>query len=274
MPEGVTERSWFRWSLAAAFLIMLFAASWLYSPEHMATSVSPDERLADYTEALAGFTALLAIVSALQAWLLIRADNTSKRVLDLSEKQFLMEGQQADLAAKQHGLARLQHIAANKPRLRIRSVVVARSGPDGSGCMFRKGLMLTGNLVVANVGATDAIITESDYRFYWSRYGLPMRPPIGEGDPIKPLHGPEDQTIRAFESCSYGISCDEPLEEDVQATSKGGGTKLYIMGSIRYADIDGRERFMGFCREYVPSEIPGGEGHFVPVENGDYEFED
>ena len=37
-----------------------------------------DERIADYTEVLAIVTALLAVVSAIQIWFLLRADQTAR----------------------------------------------------------------------------------------------------------------------------------------------------------------------------------------------------
>jgi hypothetical protein len=46
------------------------------------------------------------------------------------------------------------------------------------------------------------------------------------------------------------------------------------MGAIRYADPDGNERWMGFCREYTPMAFGGREGAFLPVRNRDYEYQD
>jgi hypothetical protein len=75
-------------------------------------------------------------------------------------------------------------------------------------------------------------------------------------------------------SCIYKITCDEELGGDVQASKRGGGIKLFVMGTIRYADIAGKERFMGFCREYVPPDAASGEGSFLPIDHPDYEYED
>jgi hypothetical protein len=220
-------------------------------------------------------TVIMAAFTGTLWWSTESTGRLTVKTVDLAEKQFLMEGQQADLAGKQHGLQRLQYIAANRPRLRIRGIAVEPSGPDGSGSLFRRGLTLKGKLIIANIGATDAIIRDSRYRFYWSQYGLPMKPPL-EGALVKsfPSEGEADRTIQGFGSCAFSITCDEELGGDVQGTRRGGGIKLYVMGIIRYSDIEGRDRFMGFCREYVPPEEGGGEGHFAPVTNGDYEFED
>ncbi len=55
------------------------------SPSEIVRPETPEERTADYTEALAYYTralvivtALLAVVSAIQIWFLIRADKTAK----------------------------------------------------------------------------------------------------------------------------------------------------------------------------------------------------
>jgi hypothetical protein len=287
MLIGISERPWFRWALAATFLVVVFLLpsalpqppqEQAYYQTHNAAQdvvapVSADERLADYTEALAIFTALLAIVSALQVWLLVRADNASKRVLDLSEKQFLMEGRQADLAEKQHGLARLQHIAANKPQLRIRGIVL---GPvDAEGSFFAEGQKIIGSLIIANSGATEARIIDSGYRFFWSADGLPMRPPLDDID-VSPMHLPDDDPIAGFGSRGIQLESNIPLDVRGDYISEGyvHTPRLYLMGFIHYADINQAERYMGFCRIFVAADEDSSDGRFLPVENRDYEYSD
>jgi len=289
----MTNKLWFRWALVAGFLVAMFSLSLVSGsppqtqtyeePEHSAQSVkvpiSADERLADYTEALAIFTALLAAVSTLQIWLLMRADNASRRVLNLSEKQFLLEGRQADLAEKQHGLARLQHISLNRPIIEIRSVGLANSGIGA--ILFLPGFPVRGSLVIRNAGGSDAIILETEYRFFWSHHGLPMVPPL-QGQPTaqtSPLIAAEEIPFTLIPHASHLVSVEssEVLGGDAVTIDNAPmtqRTKLWILGSIRYADSAGNERWMGFCREYVPAEAGAGEGSFLPIRSPDYEYQD
>lgn len=244
-----------------------------------------EKALTDYTGMLAWFTAVLAIVSSVQGIFLWRADRAARRAAEastaatkasqeLSNKQFLLEGTRADLATKQHGLLRLQHIAANKPLLRIRGIALAPIGASGS--LFEKGEKVRGSLVVANSGATEAKIIDSGYRFFWSSDGLPMRPPLDAADVSGLLL--TDDPIVGYGSRGVQIESRYPLPIDGSAIRNGSllGNKLYIMGFIHYADIKAAERFMGFCRCYLPPDggNSGSQGRFIPVDNADYEYSD
>ncbi|MGA2953339.1 MAG: hypothetical protein ABSD80_14015 [Caulobacteraceae bacterium] len=53
------------------------------------------------------------------------------------------------------------------------------------------------------------------------------------------------------------------------------------MGLIRYdggvydiRDDTMDESYMGFCRQYWPPDIMGGDGRFEPVDDPNYEFSD
>jgi hypothetical protein len=50
--------------------------------------------------------------------------------------------------------------------------------------------------------------------------------------------------------------------------------RLFVVGFIRYSDLNEIERFMGFCREYIVPEAGNSDGRFVAVHDPDYEYED
>lgn len=217
-------------------------------------------------------TIVMAAFTGTLWWATSSTAELTRQTVGLAEKQFLLEGRQADLAEKQHELARLQHIAANKPSLRIRSIVLFPPYTGAKG-YFVKGHHIRGSLVVANSGATDAKIIDSGYRFYWADDGLPMRPPLEKGEVDELLL--TDDPIVGYGSRGTVIQSRMVLNDDFSFRSHiAGGARLYLFGFIHYADIDGAERFAGFCRQYDTAEAFGREGHFITLQNHDYEYSD
>ena len=241
---------------------------------------SAEDRIADYTWWLSAFTLGLAVVSSFQIYFLIRADKTARLMAQTAqrqtekmgewansaEKQMLIAGQQTDIQLKQHAIGRLQFIADKRPRLHVRHVIVGTPlacGPN----------KITGSLVVVNQGGTEARIVDSRCRVLWESVGLPMQPPLNDARSL-PLHSPNDGPIVAGASRVYPITATELLLDAYRHNIESRGIKLYVMGYIRYADLDEKERFMGFCREYEPPPVTGGNSRFKRVENEDYEYED
>src|SRR3977135_3886807 len=97
-------------------------------PQHKGPGVTAerksDDKIADYTWWLTFFTAVLGGASIFQAYFLIRTDKTArtsadaaKLAADAAVEQSKLAGLQLDLVEKQHGVARAQFFAANRPRL-------------------------------------------------------------------------------------------------------------------------------------------------------------
>lgn len=224
-------------------------------------------------------TAIATVFVAGFTWTLWRSNKSiieqAQATADLAQKQFLMEGKQADLAERQHGLARLQFIAANRPIIEIRSVALQASGKGGK--LFHRGGPIKGSLVIRNMGGSDAKILEAEYRFYSSSDGLPMVPPLQKGTTkslfpnlpeIVVAHGSHEAPVEG--EPLYGEAVDH-IDMDPRNSQ---GWKVWVLGAIRYSDISENERWMGFCREYVPTNRDVGEGRFVAVTNTDYEYQD
>ncbi len=195
------------------------------------------------------------------------------KATDLAEKQFLVAGEQANLAGRQHGLQRLQFLAEHRPIIEIRSVSLDTSGEFGF--IFRGGEPIKGHLVIRNVGGSDATIREAEYCFFRSSDGLPMVPPLDEGN-AKPLITTElPHLLPAHASHQVPIEGVALPEEILVDFRSGGPTIFYLIGAIRYSGLDtDNDRWMGFCRKYQAGEEFAGEGRFIPVDNPDYEYQD
>lgn len=287
-----------RWQIAVLVLLAivaaLFAGSFFFPPEYQICTPNEYTHAKECAQYHGGpfvfrwvitvidahnglVTAIATVFVAGFTWTLWRSSEATiaqaKATGELAEKQFLMEGRQADLAEKQHGLMRLQHIAANKPRLRIRAIILNRTTPSGE--FFENGEIVRGHIFAANAGATEAKIIDSACRFYWSNDGLPMQPPLDDDEALS-LPWPREP-VPGYGSISIPIASAKPLPAiaDSIRNRNPQGWRLYVMGYIHYSDINSAERFMGFCREYVaPDPWWGAEGRFKPVDNSDYEYED
>jgi len=187
-----------------------------------------------------------------------------------SDQVFALEKKQAELAEKQHALARLQHIAANQPKLVIRSISIDES-PERLG-IFAEGHLITGDIVVTNTGNTDAMILESGYRFLITSDALPMAPPLDRVDTLLVPNEP----LLAHESRSVDVMGEPPGQEaNIIGMGRAARWEIYLMGFIRFSDDTGMERYMGFCRLFVRDNGYNQlGGRFVPVDNPDYEYSD
>jgi hypothetical protein len=231
------------------------------------------ETVAYYTKVLAGFTGVLALVSCLQIWLLAQGARAGreqaaemKRASGLTETQNAIISRQTDIQERQQGLAHAQFIVDKRPRLHVRHVAVEiplAVDPN----------KITGSLIVVNRGGTETQITDSFYRIYINSVGLPMLPPFGD-HLSQPLHKPGDGPLIAGASRRYEIVATEVLTDAYRHNINERGIKLYVMGQIKFADVKGNERFMGFCRVYEPPTVTGGNSWFSAVDHPDYEYED
>lgn len=218
----------------------------------------------------ASFTVILAI-STILLWIV--TSETGKRqsldmqaMADIAQKQMLIVGRQTDIQEKQHAVGRLQFIADKRPRLFVRHVSVEIP-------LAIAPQVITGTLVVVNQGGTEAEILDTRCRIYWDSVGLPMLPPLSDGNSLA-FHSRRDTPLDAGSSRIYPIRATELMLESHRHNINARGIKLYVMGFVRYADLAGKERFMGFCREYEPPIVAGGNSRFMLTTNQDYEYED
>lgn len=200
-------------------------------------------------------TAIATAVMAIFTGTLWRSSaNTAKlteKTVDLAEKQFLMEGRQADLAEKQHGLQRLQYYATHRPRIKVRGV----SGP------IRKGATDIFRVVVANAGETPAHIIS---------YGIQAFDHDGEVAVeirLKPVAPFDDANLASGAGYVFDTELEEEWTEDPDDPSRDG--PVFVLGIISYRDETEIVRHTAFAREV----IGGGGGNFSQI-YAEKEYED
>lgn len=245
-----------------------------HEPESWAGKFFCEAKAADI--ALVFFTWCLVVVTGYLAWATLKLwqsgdemGGIAQKSADIAEKQMLIAGQQTDIISKQHALDRLQFLARNRPIIRIRHITVGTGHHIGYPTFFfSHGNEIHGSLVVVNVGGTKAKIVESRYKVYFSAQGLPPTAPYDTDFQELIL---ADTILGAGESCTVTISEKifmDPKDADRTNQFDTGGWSLYVMGQIRFQDVDGAERFMGFCREWHRA------GRFQTVDDPDYEYQD
>jgi hypothetical protein len=220
---------------------------------------SSDERTANYTEALAWFTAALVVVAALEIFYLSKAATISAQ-----QKDFM--GVQNDIARAQQGLANAQYFSTHRPRVVIKNVFFA----DGSD-------RLVLSIDIANTGGTKATIVGS-----W----FCLASVIGEqGFRRQDVGG-----LRGIDGMLFGESQIQNImrqtpEKVAEYISRAGFEglfpddpsdprgKLYFFGAIRYVDERGEE--LGITRLSVfRRRWDGLSASFKRTGNRDHEYAD
>jgi hypothetical protein len=198
---------------------------------------------------------LIAIFAAVLSCATIRLWRSTKNLWRASERQF---------------------VASNRPKLIVRQVVPKFQGHSA------QSINTSGFLSVANVGGSDAWITESDAKIL--RTDLPLhqsglfseerRPDnfatgsIAPGGTLRVEFSSRiwrpDSATGMFESIDNGAASETSLP-----TTLRDPTNVYLIGWIRYRDKNGTERATGFCRIYRASD-----GRWMRVHDPDHEYED
>jgi hypothetical protein len=182
---------------------------------------SPEDRVADYTEVLAWFTAILALVSSAQIAFLFRADKTS-RISANAAKQSADSLRNIERA----------YVFIDYELLRERNTALKEGG------IRNKQIAL----VFKNFGRTPAIVNGINYKcLYWQnrylpemkadRKEIPSGIAIGSGSP------------RDFPAFFEGTQCH------INEAMSGAGS-IYLYGEIAYLDMLGEQRETGFCCEW------------------------
>lgn len=230
-----------------------------------AVQISPDERIANYTGWLAVLTAALVGGALIQGYFLLRADNTARI--------------SADAARRAVQMASAEYVASHRPKLRIRNIVVDPPKSENGQIwpLLHPGHLVCGQLFIANVGGNRADILDGHCLVFWNKGGLPMRPPYeGGGDNLRALR----RTLLSGESTPVAFQSNQPMDGGGPTIGRDviGGTNLYVMGWVTYADKNNDVRQTCFCREFrlidKDKRMLGADGRFLPVDNLDYEHEE
>lgn len=213
---------------------------------------SPEERIADYELWLERFTGLLVVLSALEIWLLFKADgiaNAQGRIalwqLRYSKQQRDIIAAQSDILEKQKEIARIQYFSEHRPKL---IVAFVRRMPFDAG-VASDTQPIKVQFAVINTGSSDANFVGGRVKLEWQ-----LEEDIPNPDDLTG----QDLNLRAWFAPSG-------RDRAVAATGQDGGFQeangaedagkyLFLMGWIIYADGRGVEfgnvRTTYFCLRY------------------------
>ena len=171
----------------------------------------------------------------------------SEAAIKNAETQVNTAFQQTDLALKEHGLARLQFFAANRPKLEIRFVQRVRANPDVP------SQRIYVEFSVINTGTSAATITGSRVRLDWFDLDDVPNPDAMGGIDIIPHHR---MIASARQRCSLDAAPENSFEAGFSELpdSRLVQAKLLVLGWVVYEDDRGSEfgdtRTTYFCRAY------------------------
>lgn len=215
---------------------------------------TPDERLADYTGALAIFTAALVALAVLEVFFLAKTDAIAKRHADNAEKQMLLAGKQADIQEKQKEISRLQFLTTHRPKIKIRQL-------NKGVASVTDGLAFT--YMAVNFGEANASLVEHNRTIIFSTAARGTL--VNESKTKESLHGvlaPGEFVVVKFRE-------PEITNPAFAAQINSGEIPICIFGYFAYADDLGKVRRTGFYRQYQ-----GGVRRFVAIDDPEFEYAD
>jgi hypothetical protein len=248
------------------------------------------QRIADYTRDLTAITAFLFFIAVIQAglffWqlLLLRhgardatvAADAAKLASEAAVEQAKLMGLQLDLVEKQHGVARHQFFAANRPRLIVhfvRRIIEHSDTPTDEQAIAVEFRLM-------NVGTSDASVSES--RIAVARFipGLWPHPDelVGEDLIPRPIENRRpfpvgtSNSFIARSTVSEGlidrmeIEAEDRLIQLLEDSGAETSGRLYLIGWIVYEDRLQNPLTLYFCREYDRKT-----GRFTPARDCDWE---
>lgn len=189
----------------------------------------------DYaTLAIAIFTGGLFIATVK----LVRdAKHTSERQIAISSQQTTILGLQTDIATKAHALERMQFLANNRPRLRVREITVNPLVADNK---------VTATVVAANVGNSDATIIAVGVDIF------PRLKNIGNSGTLNaaPLPRQDIPPIKIGQQVTFVVNSSTDITQDTIKRINGNSNDLCFLGIIQYVDGNGEMRLTSFFRIY------------------------
>jgi hypothetical protein len=164
-------------------------------------------------------------------------------------------------------IARNQFIAAHRPRLRIRNIVVKAPTAGLAARFFDVSMPVSGQLYVDNVGDGPGKIVHSHCVVFWKQGELPMEAPYEGQDGNEflghPILVPGAPATGKFQS-------EKPMGQEANNVALcNGNWHLWVMGWIEYSDENGFVRHTRFCRLWRTPE-----DRFFPIHDHDYDYED
>lgn len=168
-------------------------------------------------------------------------------------------------------LGRQEFVANQRPKLRVRNIVVKtphRNTIDRPP-IFQDGELVSGQLYVSNIGGTAAMMVEQYILVYWSDNELPME---------RPYEGKSGVVFTSPPRIEAGSSLPIPFQSETPIPSKyiansicsgASGWKLWVMGWVQFRDDSNLMHRTAFCRRFDT-----GLGRIVRREDEDYDHEE
>jgi hypothetical protein len=208
------------------------------------------EIIALSTLAIALFTIILAVASALQYTVLNRSI----------------------------ALARDEFLSTHRPRMRLKAIWLASADGQTSDPELRVQEPLIVRLDIVNFGNTSAFITRLNLAAIFVRADgqLPQRPPYNEIGAPNLEFRPPFELIRGM-TFTQAISDGHVLTIDELSEVYHGRRTLYFVGTIDYRDSNGHPMQTAFCRYLrflFPTPLPQDRGRFETDKNPHYEYQD
>jgi len=232
-----------------------------------------ERSLTNYTLYLWLATCALAFVAVVQAGLFVWQLVLLRRSVHDTATAATAAAASAEAAKLEAYAGQRMLVLTQRPKLRVRNVVVKYPVPNHRPPfrMFEAGQPISGQFYVVNVGGTVARIAEGDCRVYWTQQGLPMERPY-EGQVIEnPMPSIKLEAGQSTLIPFHSRQAVGPEGDDIRTFA--AGWRLYVMGWIEYSDDLNNPRRTTFCREYR-QVLHSSAGHFLPVDDPDYEHEE
>lgn len=201
-----------------------------------------DERLGDWTEAVAIFTFFLTVATIALAAISLR----------------------------QIKLGRDEFIATHRPRIFVQTVSITENGKSVERYASEDRAKTTpceGIITVSNGGDSAAFIVEWQSIVYLQLSGAVFRPPLDVAAVQRPKPNSPGISPGVIESIKhFQVS---PTDRDWRQYQQGVGHRMFFIGRISYEGPDKIRRRTGFCREWDKAL---GEGRWKTVKDSEYEY--
>jgi hypothetical protein len=193
-----------------------------YGASSVSLPISSDERLADYTEALAAFTAMLAIVTVALAGASIWQGILTKQSIDLARAEFNV---------------------THRPKIIVKAFQMTGASD------LEVGEAPTWVFLAQNIGDSPGKIIQvrSGTIVLTANEKIP-------NDLSFPFHEDFNITLVSREKELFPCNGGSPLVGTEDMTIFAGTDVLLCMGIIVYVDESGIQRETGFCRRYRSRE--------------------
>jgi hypothetical protein len=160
---------------------------------------------------------------------------------------------------RQFRLARKEFLSTHRPRIRIKHVWLMNE--------FWYDHPLNVKVVCVNCGTIDARIIDYGLDFLIIRKGASL--------PANHKFAFERAINMPLKSGISGTFPDleQSIDEAAEVSVRNGQANFYCVGYLHYLDEANNPRTTAFCRQLILGQLRGG-GHFLRIENPDYEYED